>query len=344
MYGKKIKYYRFKKGLTIEELANQVGLTKAAISQYENDKRDPDENNLKKIADALGVTWIHLSPNKHQNMTFQHNSFRKLQKTKAMDIMLLKMYIEKRCVDEVSLSNILDKYDDAFIKFKKLSTHNDIEYNASEIRKALSFPLQGPIYQITTTLEDLGIVVLSFSSPKEISGLNGLVGNRPYIYFNSDSTIERQRFTLIHEICHLFFKEEDTKEFEKYINALTGHVLISNNDLYKEFGKSNHNINIYLRNSVASKYKIAPSCLVTRLYESNIVSETYYKNFFKTLNSTFGRKNEPSLLKESKDSEQPTKFSNNVYLALSEELITTSKAAELLDVPLYDVMRNAQLI
>ena len=36
MIGKKIKYYRLKKGLTTEQLAKAIGCTKAAISLYEN--------------------------------------------------------------------------------------------------------------------------------------------------------------------------------------------------------------------------------------------------------------------------------------------------------------------
>ena len=36
----------------------------------------------------------------------------------------------------------------------------------------------------------------------------------------------------------------------------------------------------------------------------------------------------------------PTIFTQQVYLALSEELISMSKAAEFLNVPLYEVIQN----
>ena len=51
MYGKKIRYYRLKQGKTIEDIADAVGCTKAAISQYENDKRDPEVNIANKISE-----------------------------------------------------------------------------------------------------------------------------------------------------------------------------------------------------------------------------------------------------------------------------------------------------
>ena len=70
MAGKKIKYYRLKKGLTSEELANKIGCTKAAISLYENDERDPGNEMLKKIADALDVSWIQLLSSNNKKLEF----------------------------------------------------------------------------------------------------------------------------------------------------------------------------------------------------------------------------------------------------------------------------------
>ena len=43
------------KGLTQEELAEAVGIRQAALSRYENETRDPDEEVLARIADVLGL-------------------------------------------------------------------------------------------------------------------------------------------------------------------------------------------------------------------------------------------------------------------------------------------------
>ena len=238
--------------------------------------------------------------------------------------------------------NLLGIADNKTLKIKKLSMDDGCDHNALEIRKALNIPLFGPIYNLTNVLENLGVIVLSFECSEEIDGLNGTVNNIPYIFFNSNNrTIERQRFTIAHELCHLFFNHiDDSKELEKYINRLAGHLLFPDQDLYNEFGKTNRNLTIFLRDIVAIKYKIAPSCLITRLFEAGVITELYYKNFFVFLNKTQGRKNEKSLLNEKSDSEQPTVFTHQVYLALNEELITASRAAEFLNTPLYDVVQN----
>ena len=349
MVGKKIKYYRLKKGWTVEQLAKAIGCTKAAISLYENEEREPNSETIQKIADALEVSWIHFLPDPDMNIKFTHMSFRKKQKASKKDIELIKSEIEKKCTDRIILMDILGLTEQSHFKPKKLSYDNNHVMNALQIRKQIGVSPVGPIPSITSILEDAGIIVLSFDCPEEIDGLNGIVNDIPYIFFNSKNrTIERQRFTIIHELCHLFFNNSETKmddrETEKYINSLAGHVLIPNLDLVHKFGRTNRNLTTFLRDTVAKKYKIAPSCLVTRLFEEGIITETYYKNFFIFLNRSVGRKQEKSLLDETSDSELPSLFEYQVYLALSEELITASKAAEFLSVPLYDVMQKAQMI
>ena len=345
MFGKKIKYYRLKKGLTSEQLAKAIGCTKAAISLYESEEREPSKEICKSIANVLGVPWVELISRNKTKLEFNHFSFRKKQKASKNDVDLLTMEIENQCSERISLMNIVGPTDFKVFKPKKLSIANSASYNASIIRSTLGLPPTGPIYSATNVLEHAGIIVLSFECSEEIDGINGLVNNTPYIFFNSKNrTIERQRFTIIHELCHLFFNDSEEymteKEIEKYINVVAGNVLIPNDDIYSIFGRTNRKITVYLRDNVAKQYKIAPSCLLNRLLEAGVITEMYHKNYFIFLNRNGGRKSERTLLDPIKDSEKPTIFTQQVYLALSEELISTSRAAEFLHVPLFDVMQN----
>lgn len=345
MIGKKIKYYRLKKGMTTEELAKAIGCTKAAISLYENEEREPSSVVCKSIADALNIPWIELLSRDDGGLVFNHVSFRKKQKASKKDVELLKMEIENKCSERISLMNIVGLINFKVFKPKKLSFDNGASENAKIIRSILGLPSTGPIYSVTNVLEHAGIIVLSFECADEIDGINGLVNNIPYVFFNSKNrTVERQRFTIIHETCHLFFNDSEgerpEKEIEKYINQVAGNVLIPNEDIYSFFGKTNRNITVYLRNDIAKQYKVAPSCLLNRLLETGVITEMYHKNYFIFLNRNGGRRAEKTLLDPIKDSEEPTIFTQQVYLALSEELISASRAAEFLHIPLYDVMQN----
>ena len=59
--GIEIKNARLAVGITQAELARRLGVTPQAISQYERGEKKPKIETIKKIADALGVSWFHLS-------------------------------------------------------------------------------------------------------------------------------------------------------------------------------------------------------------------------------------------------------------------------------------------
>ncbi len=59
-FGDKLKALREKAGLTQEQLAMQIGLSKSAISQYENQERIPSPIVVIKIASIFHVSTDYL--------------------------------------------------------------------------------------------------------------------------------------------------------------------------------------------------------------------------------------------------------------------------------------------
>lgn len=55
-YGKNFKYYREKNGLSQEELANKLNISRQAISRWENDWNIPDITNLKELCSLYNIT------------------------------------------------------------------------------------------------------------------------------------------------------------------------------------------------------------------------------------------------------------------------------------------------
>ena len=54
--GKKIAYFRKKMELTQEELADQLEISSQAVSNWETEQNNPDEDVLIKLADIFNVT------------------------------------------------------------------------------------------------------------------------------------------------------------------------------------------------------------------------------------------------------------------------------------------------
>jgi transcriptional regulator with XRE-family HTH domain len=59
-YGHRIAGLRDDKHLTQEELAHKVGITRSALSHYENNRREPDYETIQKIADFFTVSVDYL--------------------------------------------------------------------------------------------------------------------------------------------------------------------------------------------------------------------------------------------------------------------------------------------
>ena len=59
-YGERIALLREKHGLTQEELAHKIGITRAALSHYETNRRKPDYETIEKFADLFRVSVDYL--------------------------------------------------------------------------------------------------------------------------------------------------------------------------------------------------------------------------------------------------------------------------------------------
>ena len=55
LIGQEIKELRIKRGMSQEQLANAISISKSSISEWESCKRAPRMSTLRKIAKALGV-------------------------------------------------------------------------------------------------------------------------------------------------------------------------------------------------------------------------------------------------------------------------------------------------
>ena len=59
-FGPRLRRERDKRGLNQAQLADRAGLQPSAVSHFESGRRAPSFENLKRLADALGVTIDYL--------------------------------------------------------------------------------------------------------------------------------------------------------------------------------------------------------------------------------------------------------------------------------------------
>ena len=113
LLGNRIKNLREENGLTQEELAKKLSVSKSAISYYENGKRIPTVDNFHKLARILNVSFDYLVGNDYFEVAEEDdNSYGMYMAREEMDFInevrrhprLHEKVIEdpKRCVELIN--------------------------------------------------------------------------------------------------------------------------------------------------------------------------------------------------------------------------------------------------
>lgn len=340
MFSKNLKYFRLKNNLNKRELAEKLNITPMAISNYENGKRKPDMELLKKMADVLGVRVSDFLAIRNENLIFTHGKFRKNSMLSVAQQEYIRESVEEYFNRFMTIVEILggDVLPDA-PETNVLELSDDIETNAQSLRKHLNLAIDGPICNLTEILENKGILIYFCRIDNDkFSGMNGYVNGRPYIAINRNMNPERNRSTLAHEIAHLMFKwPEDMVDsmIENIATAISGAFLFPKSDAIRELGIRRTSISKDMQ-LVAKEYGISMFLLVKRAQLSGIITKSLENQFYILASSLGWRKNEPTRI----ENEIPTLFEQLVYRAINENEISMQRGAELLKVPYDEIVSH----
>lgn len=97
--GNRISKFRKEKGLTQEELANQLGVSSQAVSKWENDVSCPDISLLPQLCRVLGVTSDELLTGKSNEVKLVP-----AEQRKSLDELVLRVYINSADGDVVKVN------------------------------------------------------------------------------------------------------------------------------------------------------------------------------------------------------------------------------------------------
>ncbi|NLY31881.1 MAG: ImmA/IrrE family metallo-endopeptidase [Firmicutes bacterium] len=334
MFSKNLRYHRLLNGLTMRELADRVGLTSMAISNYEKGTRNPDRETLSKLAEVFNIRIVDLLTPRNDKLLFVHGQFRKNTRLGRSKQDLIHESIEEYFSRFYNIIEILGEANLPAVPACNIGQlSEDVEENARELRLWLNLGPEGPVPNLVDAVENKGILIFSKEiNDRDFSGINGSVNGRPYIAVNRNMNPERQRFTIAHELAHLYFSWSPENECEKVSNAIADAFLFPRNDALRELGI--RRTGIYRDMELTAKeYGISMLCLAYRARELKIVSEEAYRRFMKRASQMGWQVNEPSRI----NPEETRLFRQLVFRAVSEGEVSVQKGAELLQVSYQEV-------
>ncbi len=340
--GQRIHNSRVHKGFSMQEVADNIGVSKQMINKYEQGKSMPSSEKLIALSKLFQqkVDYFFRKP----EVAIGEISFRKKSKFGAKRISALKEEIRIQIENYLFIETICDVHYvfENPLQSSPTSNENEVKEAVKQLRTYWNIG-QDAIHNIIDLLEDHHIKVLEVDDETgHFDGLATIIDSKyPIIVIAKAMPIERKRFTLLHELGHLLLPLEsfEEKHQEKLCNIFASEMLLSEENIITEFGSNRSRISLEELKNIQEKYGISISAIVYKLGQTKIMSQDRIKRFYQRLNFELGLKEEVELSRYD-GLEHSSRYENLVYRAASEELISLSKASSLLKISLDKLTAN----
>jgi len=348
IFAYRLKNARIHRGISVKQLIEKLGVSKQMISKYEKGLSVPDAKKLIALANILGV-----KPNYFftpSNVVLKDIKFRKKAKTSKKKVDSIKVSILNKMENYLLIEDILSIKSDFTMPLNNniINSVDDVEPLAAELRQKWNIG-NDPINNIISLLESNEIKVIEINDEltNSFDGLSTFVNDRfPAIVVNKKYGIERKRFTLLHELGHLllsFNDNIDDKEQEKICDHFAGAVLLPKEILLEEVGRYRTQISLNELINLQRRFGISISAIMYRMVSLSIIPKSKIKSFYKRINSQPSLKalvNEERFLGDEKSG----RYNRLVYKALSQEIISISKASALLGLDIKTIENKLTIL
>ncbi len=319
--------------LSLRGLADLVGLSHAAIKKYEDGDVYPSSDVLLKIAKALNIRIdFFFRPIKYPSL--KDVKFRKRKKLSKKAEEIIKFDIINQIERRFELENLYPF--PALASFKlpeniplKITHLEEIESLAESLRDFWRLG-RNPIHNLIDALENHGVrVFIVDSSENYFDGFSTVIDDQPIIVISSRWPGDRQRFNLIHELCHYILKNRLPSSIneEQACNRFSGAFLIPKEVIFQVIGEKRHAIELPELILLKEQFQMSLAAICFRLRDLKVINESTFKQLMIRFRKQGWHLDEPGvkILPEKAHT-----FERMLFHALSEEYIGESKAAELL--------------
>lgn len=355
--SKRLKEAREARGISAVSLSDLVGVSKQAISQYENNKLSPRPEVLEKIASRLNIPITYF---KHSNEINMGTIFFRSRSTATKSARI-------RAERRYGWLRIIDLYLRKFVSFPKVNfpkfdmpkdpkqiSNKQIEEIAIETRRFWSIPDGEPIDNMVSLLEQNGYVIardeLGAEKLDAFSDVNQLdLNSTQYIILGSDKNISvRSRFDAAHEYAHLILHSNIDKSYlnrtveykliEEQAHRFAGAFLLPANAFAIDFYSANLDALLALK----PKWKISIAMMIKRSEDLNFITSEQARWLWINLSKRGWKLKEP--LDDEIEIEQPLLLKRAIELLEEKNLQTRQDI--LFNIPLIptDIEKIANLV
>ncbi|MGM0575956.1 MAG: helix-turn-helix domain-containing protein [Myxococcota bacterium] len=333
MIGARIKRARAAAGLSQREVAERAQLSAMAISKFERGLANPTSSTLIRLARALDTrTEFFLRPT---TVELENPEYRKRASLTKKQL----ARVEADILDQVErFLELLALFPDSpvppFEVPVKVPSGIDSYAQAEDVALAVREAWHlghNAIPCLADTLEEHGLMVLTTDADEssKFDGLAATVGDVPVVVVGADWPGDRQRFTMAHELGHLVLggRLANALDGEKASNRFAGAFLVPAQTVRRELGAHRNRLEPRELYTLKHEYGVSMMAWVFRAHDAGVIGDGTKSRLFRLFSGKGWRKQEPGAPVQP---EVPKLFERLVFHALAEDMISTSKAAELM--------------
>lgn len=327
--GESIKLRRQIQGLSLRALAEQVDVSHTTIDKYEKNQLVPDSPTLIKLSGALETSIAALLRPQNQKIQLNRLAFRS-KKMKKKDERQVNAETKEWLERYLQLENLTGKQNtfespEGFPR--KLSSFDDAERAAEDLRAKWNLGTD-PIENLTNLLEDKGMKIGIIKGITSFDALFTEYDGHRIIVLKEDLPPVRQRFSIAHELGHCLLDVGVGIEREKVMHRFAGAFLVPEEKVIFELGKKRRKIAIKELFILKKKYGLSMGAWLYRAKDLGIISQADFVEKRKIFSIKGWNRKEPG---DEKKGEMPILMNSMVLRAHAEGIISTPKAAELLN-------------
>lgn len=347
-FAERLKSARLMKGYSLQDLENslQKKVSRQALHKYEKGEMTPDSEMLGYLCDALDVRPDFFYSK--SEVTFGDIEFRKLKKLPVKEehkIIEQTKYYLSRYLQLEAILGISSAFDNPLAALPPIDDHAGVEEAVRIVREKWEMG-NGPIASVYELLEGMHIKVIEIDAGEDYDGMQTIVNDTiPVVVVNKLKVRkpDRRRFTALHELAHLILpiRHLPEKQKETLCHQFAGAMLISREHLVRKLGGEKRlRLSMQELGAIKKEYGISIQAIVMRAKALDIISDNYCGVFFAMLKSMGWKTDEPV---DYDGHEASTRFEQLIYRALTEERISVSKAASLMNMKLADFKTKSAL-
>lgn len=343
IFSKRLKMARTIKGFSLRFLAEKLGISHNTLHKYESGKSLPNSEGLIKLAQVLDQPVDFFSrPIAVQLEKIEFRKKSSLGKTKIEQIhQEAEDYFERYLFLEESLG-IATGFENPMKEFK-INSMEDVEIAALMLRNVWNLGYDS-ITNVLELLESKHFKILLVDTDGKLDGFSGFRGPNPVIVLNKRYTVDRLRFTALHEVGHMLLSiasHFSKQDHEKISNRFAGAMLMPKDVFLNEFGGHRNRVTSKELVEIKEEYGISIGAIIARARDLNLVSDSFCTTFWIQYNQRGWRQNEPGTFSTHETS---NRFEQLLQRAAATEALSLSKCASLAKKSLAEFRREVEFM